>query len=79
MRRAILAMTAGGLLLAAAPAHKVKIAPADDKEQPFGAAARKKHGPDPMAVPPADAGSAEDPPAIANGQPPAPPKASTPR
>ncbi|MBA2935852.1 hypothetical protein HZF05_17365 [Sphingomonas sp. CGMCC 1.13654] len=60
--RVVLGLVAGGLLIAAAPAPKVQLAPADDKPaQPVGAAARQKNGPEPLAVPPADAGSAEDP------------------
>ena len=68
--RALLALAAGALLMAAAPAPKVNLAPADDKPaQPVGAAARQKNGPEPLAVPPADAGSSEDP-APAPGTPP---------
>lgn len=60
--RTVLALVAGGLLIAAAPAKAPKLAPADDKPaQPVGAAARQKHGPEPLANPPADVGSAEDP------------------
>ncbi|HEY0315842.1 MAG TPA: hypothetical protein VGC28_06195 [Sphingomonas sp.] len=61
MRRIMMALVAGGLLVAAAPV-KVPLAPADDKPaQPVGAAARAKNGPEPLAMPPADVGSAEDP------------------
>ncbi len=68
--KTVLAIAMGALLIAAAP---VKLAPADDKApQPVGAAARAKHGPDPMTRPPADVGSAEDPVA------PVSPPASTP-
>lgn len=57
--KTVLAIAMGALLIAAAP---VKLAPADDKPaQPIGAAARHKFGPDPMAKPPEDVGSAEDP------------------
>jgi len=57
--KAVLAIATGVLLIAAAP---VKLAPADDKPaHPVGAAARAKNGPDPMAKPPEDVGSAEDP------------------
>lgn len=57
--KTILAIAMGALLIAASP---VKLAPADDKPaQPVGAAARAKNGPDPMAKPPEDVGSAEDP------------------
>jgi hypothetical protein len=77
--RALLALVAGGLLIAAAPAPKVKLAPADDKAaQPVGAAARQKNGPEPLAVPPADAGSAEDP-APAPGAPVPPPPSERPK
>lgn len=73
--RALLALALGALLMAAAPAPKVSLAPADDKPaQPVGAAARQKNGPEPLAVPPADAGSAEDP-APAPGAPGVPPPA----
>lgn len=45
-----------------------------DKPQPVGAAARAKHGPDPMAAPPSDVGMAEDPePVNAQAAPPAAP------
>ncbi len=57
--RALLMLAAGAALVAAAP---VKLAPADDTPPaPVGAAARAKHGPDPMAKPAADVGAAEDP------------------
>jgi hypothetical protein len=46
-----------------------------DKQQPVGAAARAKHGPEPLAAPPADVGLAEDP-EPANGQAAVPPAAS---
>lgn len=63
--RALVLLAGGALLVAAAPV-KVPLAPADDKPaQPVGAAARAKHGPDPMARPPEDVGSAEDPAPIA--------------
>ena len=69
--KTLLALAAGALLMAAAPAPKVNLAPADDKPaQPVGAAARQKNGPEPLAAPPADAGSAEDP---APGAPVSPP------
>jgi hypothetical protein len=56
--KTVIVMMMGALLVAAAP---VKLAPADDKPSaPLGAAARHKHGPDPMAKPPEDVGSAED-------------------
>jgi hypothetical protein len=59
--RTIRTLIAGGLLVAAAPV-KVTPAPADDKPaQPVGAAARAKNGPEPLAKPPEDVGSAEDP------------------
>ena len=75
MMRALLTIAAGVALVAAAP---VKLAPADDKPaQPVGAAARHKHGPDPMAKPPADVGSAEDPASIAT--PPVAPGSTTPK
>ncbi|WP_454884061.1 hypothetical protein [Sphingomonas oryzagri] len=58
----LIALFAGWLLIAAAPAKAPRLAPADDKTaQPVGAAARQKHGPEPLAKPPADVGSAEDP------------------
>lgn len=64
--KTVIVMMMGALLVAAAP---VKLAPADDKPaQPFGAAARHKHGPDPMAKPPEDVGSQEDPAALQPGQ-----------
>jgi hypothetical protein len=79
MMRTIWALVAGGLLIAAAPAPKVQLAPADDKPaQPVGAAARQKNGPEPLAVPPADVGSAEDP-APAPGTPAAPPAPAQPK
>jgi hypothetical protein len=57
----IWALVAGGLLIAAAPV-KITPAPADDKPtQPVGAAARAKNGPEALAKPPEDVGSAEDP------------------
>lgn len=57
--KTILAIAMGALLIAAAP---VKLAPADDKPaQLVGAAARARNGPDPMAKPPEDVGSTEDP------------------
>ncbi len=57
--KTIFAIAMGALLIAAAP---VKLAPADDKPaHPVGAAARAKNGPDPMAKPPEDVGSVEDP------------------
>jgi hypothetical protein len=57
-----LALVAGGLLIAAAPPQKITPAPADDKpSQPVGAAARAKNGPEPLAKPAEDIGSAEDP------------------
>jgi hypothetical protein len=58
MKTVLIAMM-GVLLVAAAP--PVKLAPADDKPTLVGAAARAKNGPDPMAKPPEDVGSAEDP------------------
>jgi hypothetical protein len=71
--RALIALAAGGLLLAAAPPAKVKPAPADDKPaQPGGAAARQKHGPEPLARPADDIGMAEDPAPPANGTAPTP-------
>jgi len=76
MRRIMMALVAGGLLVAAAP-PKVPLAPADDKPaQPVGAAARAKNGPEPLAMPPADVGSAEDPAPVpgAPGQPTVPPQ-----
>jgi hypothetical protein len=77
MMRMILAIAAGGLLIAAAP--PVKLAPADDKPaQPVGAAARAKHGPEPLAKPPADVGSAEDP-APVPGAPELPPPPAQPQ
>jgi len=77
--RLVLALVAGGLLIAAAPTSKVQLAPADDKPaQPVGAAARQKNGPEPLAVPPADAGSAEDP-APAPGTPESPPVSAQPK
>ncbi len=67
--RVLLTIAAGAALVAAAP---VKLAPADDKPPALvGAAARAKHGPDPMTKPPEEVGSAEDPAPIA--VPPAPP------
>jgi hypothetical protein len=58
--KTVIVMMMGTLLVAAAP---VKLAPADDKpSEPLGAAARHKHGPDPMAKPAEDIGSAEDAP-----------------
>jgi hypothetical protein len=55
-------LVAAGLLIAAAPLPRPQLAPADDKPaQPVGAAARQKHGPEPLAKPPQDVGSAEDP------------------
>ncbi len=62
--RLLLTIAAGATLVAAAP---VKLAPADDKPPALvGAAARHKHGPDPMARPPEDVGAAEDPAPIGN-------------
>ncbi len=59
--RIVLTLAVGALLTAAAPV-KIIPAPADDKPaEPVGAAARAKHGPEPLAKPPQDAGSAEDP------------------
>jgi len=73
--RALLTIVAGVALVAAAP---VKLAPADDKPaQPVGAAARHKHGPDPMAKPPEGVGSAEDPASITT--PPVMPGSTTPK
>ncbi len=77
--KTVIVMMMGALLVAAAP---VKLAPADDKPaQPVGAAARHKHGPDPMAKPPEDVGAQEDP-APQPGQSyinqPAPPQEATP-
>lgn len=61
MMRMIGVLVAGALLIAAAPV-KITPAPADDKPaQPVGAAARQKNGPEPLATPPEDVGSAEDP------------------
>ena len=74
MMRVLLTLGAGVALVAAAP---VKLAPADDKPAALvGAAARAKHGPDPMAKPPADVGAAEDPAPIAT---PAPAASPTPK
>ncbi len=74
MRRIMMALVAGGLLVAAAPV-KVPLAPADDKPaQPVGAAARAKNGPEPLAMPPADVGSAEAPVPAVPGQPTVPVK-----
>ena len=71
--RIVLALMAGALLIAAAP-QKITPAPADDKPaQPIGAQARAKHGPEPLAKPAEDIGSAEDPAPIAT--PPSPPPA----
>jgi hypothetical protein len=59
----LLTIAAGAALVAAAP---VKLAPADDKPPALvGAAARAKHGPDPMTKPAEDVGAAEDPAPIA--------------
>ncbi len=59
--RIVLTLAAGALLIAAAPV-KIIPAPADDKPaEAVGAAARAKHGPEPLARPPQDAGAAEDP------------------
>jgi hypothetical protein len=72
----VLALAAGALLIAAAP-QKITPAPADDKPaQPIGAAARAKHGPEPLAKPAEDVGSAEDPAPITMppSSPPAQPK-----
>jgi len=70
MMRIVLTFAAGVALVAAAP---VRLAPADDKPaQPVGAAARHKHGPDPMTKPPEDVGAAEDPAPIAAPPAPAP-------
>ncbi len=58
MRRVLGLALAGALLASSAvasPGH------GGDKQQPIGAAARAKHGPDPMAKPPEDVGAAEDP------------------
>jgi hypothetical protein len=74
----VLALVAGGLLIAAAPV-KIVPAPADDKPaEPVGAAARQKHGPEPLAKPPADVGAAEDP-APVPGAPETPPAAPQPK
>jgi hypothetical protein len=71
--KTLLALAAGSLLIAAAP-QKITPAPADDKPaQPIGAAARAKHGPEPLAKPAEDIGSAEDPAPIT--MPPSPPPA----
>ncbi|WBO23486.1 hypothetical protein [Sphingomonas abietis] len=69
----VMALAAAALLIAAAP-MKITPAPADDKPaQPVGAAARAKHGPEPLAKPADDIGAAEDPAPIAS-PPPAQPK-----
>jgi hypothetical protein len=74
-----LIFVAGSLLIAAAPAKAPQLAPADDKPaQPVGAAARQKHGPEPLAKPPADVGSAEDP-APVPGAPETPPAVPQPK
>jgi len=56
--KTVIVMMMGALLVAAAP---VKLAPADDKPSVMGAAARHKHGPEPMAKPAEDIGTQEDP------------------
>jgi hypothetical protein len=82
MSRALpLVALAAALLLAgsagAVPERREKIVPASDVTpmQPFGAAARARNGPEPLATPPADAGMTPDPdeqPAPGVVQPPAP-------
>lgn len=75
MKRMMMVLAAGTLLVAAAPVKSpVKLAPADDvPARPVGAAARAKLGPEPLAKPAEDIGSAEDP---ALGQPEPPVKAA---
>jgi hypothetical protein len=68
VRRLLAGLAAASLALTAAaalPPPQRGAAKADAKEQPVGAAARAKHGPEPLARPPADAGGAEDPAPIA--------------
>jgi hypothetical protein len=66
------------LVLAAALATGAAATPGqgDDKEVPIGAAARAKHGPEPLAFPPADVGSAEDPAPVTPPPPPTQPPAT---
>jgi hypothetical protein len=81
MMRTISALVAAGMLIAAAPV-KITPAPADDKPaQPVGAAARQKNGPEPLAKPPEDVGSAEDPAPVPGAPelPPVPANAAQPR
>jgi hypothetical protein len=85
MRRATVAVMACAMLAGAASAAKIPLAPADDKpEAPIGAKARARHGPERLAVPAADIGSAEDParvqdPAVIGGTPqPVPPSKDKP-
>jgi hypothetical protein len=79
MRVLVSVMTAGALLATGALAAPGARAGRDgDKQQPVGAAARAKHGPEPLAAPPSDVGMAEDP-APANGQAATPPPVTPPK
>ncbi|MBV9842086.1 MAG: hypothetical protein JOY99_11275 [Sphingomonadaceae bacterium] len=60
---AVLLIGSSALAAPEAPGAAAKITPDPDvkPEKPIGAQARAKNGPDPMAVPPADAGMTDDP------------------
>jgi hypothetical protein len=75
MRRLVTSLMLAGVLLSgsAVAAQGTSAGRGGDRQQPVGAAARARHGPEPLAAPPADVGMAEDP-APANSQTPVPPR-----